>query len=252
MRELRNVIERATIVAEGRFIERARICRRSSTAAHARRAAPPALHAGHDGRRGRAAADPVTLQHTGGNKTRAAELLGISLKTLHNKLQPPEDQEAGRRRLMPMRLSIKTKQVAGVTVDRRPGGRRPERAATWRRSRASASWRARRAATCWPRAIYQRAREVVASGRPDPHRRAARGPRPPVDSRVERVLENVLYAAIVDRRASSSIAHSDSARIGQPLPPSDDLDACSSAGPFRQLRAIYTDGGRRSRSASRC
>ena len=28
----------------------------------------------------------VTLQHTGGNKTRAAEMLGISLKTLHNKL----------------------------------------------------------------------------------------------------------------------------------------------------------------------
>ena len=28
----------------------------------------------------------LTLQHTGGNKTRAAEMLGISLKTLHNKL----------------------------------------------------------------------------------------------------------------------------------------------------------------------
>jgi len=27
-----------------------------------------------------------TLAHTGNNKTRAAEILGISLKTLHNKL----------------------------------------------------------------------------------------------------------------------------------------------------------------------
>jgi DNA-binding NtrC family response regulator len=28
-----------------------------------------------------------TLEHTGNNKTRAAEILGISLKTLHNKLK---------------------------------------------------------------------------------------------------------------------------------------------------------------------
>jgi DNA-binding NtrC family response regulator len=36
----------------------------------------------------------VTLQHTGGNKTRAAELLGISLKTLHNKLNRAKDEDA--------------------------------------------------------------------------------------------------------------------------------------------------------------
>ena len=28
-----------------------------------------------------------TLEATGGNKTRAAEILGVSLKTLHNKLK---------------------------------------------------------------------------------------------------------------------------------------------------------------------
>ena len=35
----------------------------------------------------------ITLQHTGGNKTRAAELLGISLKTLHNKLNRMKDEQ---------------------------------------------------------------------------------------------------------------------------------------------------------------
>ena len=33
-----------------------------------------------------------TLEHTGQNKTRAAETLGISLKTLHNKLKEYEAQ----------------------------------------------------------------------------------------------------------------------------------------------------------------
>ena len=33
-----------------------------------------------------------TLEHTGQNKTRAAEVLGVSLKTLHNKLKEYEFQ----------------------------------------------------------------------------------------------------------------------------------------------------------------
>jgi DNA-binding protein Fis len=35
----------------------------------------------------------VTLQHTKNNKTRAAEILGISLKTLFNKLKEYGQQE---------------------------------------------------------------------------------------------------------------------------------------------------------------
>jgi DNA-binding NtrC family response regulator len=36
----------------------------------------------------------MTLEHTRDNKTRAAEILGISLKTLHNKLNRLKAQEA--------------------------------------------------------------------------------------------------------------------------------------------------------------
>ena len=34
----------------------------------------------------------LTLDHTRNNKTRAAEILGISLKTLHNKLNRMKDE----------------------------------------------------------------------------------------------------------------------------------------------------------------
>ena len=36
-----------------------------------------------------------TLEHTRNNKTRAAEILGISLKTLHNKLKEYGSKEVG-------------------------------------------------------------------------------------------------------------------------------------------------------------
>ena len=39
----------------------------------------------------------LTLDHTRNNKTRAAEILGISLKTLHNKLNRMKDRRAPRR-----------------------------------------------------------------------------------------------------------------------------------------------------------
>jgi DNA-binding NtrC family response regulator len=38
----------------------------------------------------------LTLDHTRNNKTRAAEILGISLKTLHNKLNRMKDEESMR------------------------------------------------------------------------------------------------------------------------------------------------------------
>jgi DNA-binding NtrC family response regulator len=92
VRELRNVLERALIVCPGELIGVAHLP--SPPAAAAAPAEPSADQA----------ADAVRLQvgttvdeaerrlilrtlaHTGNNKTRAAEILGISLKTLHNKL----------------------------------------------------------------------------------------------------------------------------------------------------------------------
>jgi transcriptional regulator with PAS, ATPase and Fis domain len=73
VRELRNVIERATIVAEAPLISMRDL---PSLIDHQR--APLIL---------------MTLEHTKGNKTHAAEMLDISLKTLHNKLDRYEHQD---------------------------------------------------------------------------------------------------------------------------------------------------------------
>jgi DNA-binding NtrC family response regulator len=85
IRELRNVMERATILADADFI--------------ALRHLPPLLVAKGEETLPTVTLTPgttvdeaerrlilLTLDHTRGNKTRAAEILGISLKTLHNKL----------------------------------------------------------------------------------------------------------------------------------------------------------------------
>jgi DNA-binding NtrC family response regulator len=88
VRELRNVMERSTIVAKGPFIEAADLPPLTNPAAAGPAAgAPPAgLTPGTTVDEAERQLIEVTLQHTGGNKTRAAEMLGISLKTLHNKL----------------------------------------------------------------------------------------------------------------------------------------------------------------------
>ncbi len=88
LRELRNVIERSVIVAKGSRIRREDL--------------PPSLLSPKAQSKGEAGVEfPVgttvdqaekslilkTLDATGQNKTKAAEILGISLKTLHNKLK---------------------------------------------------------------------------------------------------------------------------------------------------------------------
>jgi DNA-binding NtrC family response regulator len=95
IRELRNVIERATILAEGDFIEM--------------RHMPPTLVAKGEESLPTLTIAPgttvdeaerklilLTLEHCRNNKTRAAEVLGISLKTLHNKLNRMKEETGAR------------------------------------------------------------------------------------------------------------------------------------------------------------
>ena len=86
VRELRNVIERATILASGPFIEPKHL-----PPVLADEPAPPqqpqvALAPGITVEEAERRLIMMTLEHTRDNKTKAAEILGISLKTLHNKL----------------------------------------------------------------------------------------------------------------------------------------------------------------------
>ncbi len=92
VRELRNVLERAVIVCPGELIGVAHLP--SPPAAAAPPAEPGAdpgsddvrLHVGTTVDEAERRLILRTLSYTGNNKTRAAEILGISLKTLHNKL----------------------------------------------------------------------------------------------------------------------------------------------------------------------
>ena len=87
VRELRNVIERATILAKGDAIEPAHLPA-FGTASVAGASAPAGLTMAPGMTVDEAEQKLImaTLESAGGNKTRAADMLGISLKTLHNKL----------------------------------------------------------------------------------------------------------------------------------------------------------------------
>jgi DNA-binding NtrC family response regulator len=85
VRELRNVIERGVILSTGPFIEARQL---PPLVTDAPDAASPvmSLTPGMTVDEAEQRLILMTLEHTGDNKTRAAEILGISLKTLHNKL----------------------------------------------------------------------------------------------------------------------------------------------------------------------
>jgi DNA-binding NtrC family response regulator len=95
VRELRNTLERAVVVCAGDVI------RRPDLAPEFGRTAPAMANGDLTLRPGLTVSEAErlligeTLAFTSNNKTRAAEMLGISLKTLHNKLKEYEGQSQG-------------------------------------------------------------------------------------------------------------------------------------------------------------
>ena len=86
VRELRNVIERATILSPGPFIEPKHLPPSLAEEPPPQHQPQVALAPGITVEEAERRLILMTLEHTRDNKTRAAEILGISLKTLHNKL----------------------------------------------------------------------------------------------------------------------------------------------------------------------
>jgi DNA-binding NtrC family response regulator len=86
VRELRNVIERATILSAGPFIELKHLPPTLADEPPVPNQPQVALAPGITVEEAERRLIMMTLEHTRDNKTRAAEILGISLKTLHNKL----------------------------------------------------------------------------------------------------------------------------------------------------------------------
>ena len=97
VRELRNVLERAVILAgEGLILPSHLIAFGDSNAATIESSDPEAitLRVGTTVREGEKALILKTLEHTENNKTRAAQILEVSLKTLHNKLKEYSQQDS--------------------------------------------------------------------------------------------------------------------------------------------------------------
>ncbi|MGH9395817.1 MAG: sigma-54-dependent transcriptional regulator [Terriglobia bacterium] len=90
VRELRNTIERAVVVCAGEVLRKADLAPEFGRTAPLMADGELALRAGLTVADAERLLIRETLTYTSNNKTRAAEILGISLKTLHNKLKEYE------------------------------------------------------------------------------------------------------------------------------------------------------------------
>ncbi len=143
-----------------------------------------------------------------------------------------------------MRISLKTKQVAGVTVI---AGLTSILLGAWYLSSLSRILleESQTRAELIAHAIYQRSRDVVAASGPDADLVVNLQSDGGLTSLLQATLyeKSVLYAAIVDPKGGI-IAHSDMSIVNTMLQPADDLDALLKTGPIAQAKAIYTPGGR--------
>ena len=100
VRELRNVLERAVILAGEGTIQMAHLSASfsgapSSSGGVSADQGELRIQVGQTIEQAERALIELTLEHTKNNKTRAAEILGISQKTLFNKLKEYGTQGAG-------------------------------------------------------------------------------------------------------------------------------------------------------------
>jgi DNA-binding NtrC family response regulator len=92
VRELRNALERAVLTVSGDVLTKGHISSDFGRPPRTVAGEGLTLRAGLSVEEAERRLIEETLKYTRNNKTRAAEMLGISLKTLHNKLKEYESQ----------------------------------------------------------------------------------------------------------------------------------------------------------------
>ena len=245
IRELRNVVERAAILSAGGFIEPEHLPASFTPWRPSRRLG--GLGAGMTVDEAERRLIEITLAHTRDNKTTAAEILGFTVKTLHNKLK--RFRREAEEKLAVMRVSLRARQTAAVTVliALAMSVLSLQHLAQLARMGLEDS---RGIGDLLGRMVYQRAREAIAAGG-DPVAALRK------DQGIRSILEstaaygrNVTYAAVVDNDGVA-IAHSFPALEGRKVAPGENLSEVLQRNTLAQVRTIYA-GSQPGRGRCRC